>query len=401
MAALDDILRKLEAAKGDVQAQAVITADFALSVQPAREREQLTSALDAAAVLRWFDVPILAHMLEVDETETRQRFESLCLLPFVETFPVRGSDTRNIHDATRFGWRKRLAREQPIRWRELSSRAAAWFGGRDGTAARIEWVYHLLSADPDAGARCLEELGRQWTGVAHPEDNEALAQAVWELEASGLVEGVARVEVLLCAAETRSARGETAQLGDLAREAEALARSVDHPSVLARVGCLLGDVLQSQGKLEAAQAAFGEYLAISRRLAEQDPSNAGWQRDLAVAQIRVGAVLQAQGKLGATQAAFSESLAISRNLAEGYPNNVGWQRELAMAHSRVGDVLLAQGKLEAAQAAFGEYLALGRHLAEQDPSNSTWRHGLAVAYSRVGDVLQAQGQPGGGAGGVL
>ena len=45
----------------------------------------------------------------------------------------------------------------------------------------------------------------------------------------------------------------------------------------------VGDVLQAQGKLEKAQAAFAEYLAISRRLAEQDPSNPGWQRVLATA----------------------------------------------------------------------------------------------------------------------
>ena len=30
----------------------------------------------------------------------------------------------------------------------------------------------------------------------------------------------------------------------------------------------------------------GEYLAISRRLAEQNPSNAGWQRELAVALVK-------------------------------------------------------------------------------------------------------------------
>src|SRR2546428_7751969 len=42
----------------------------------------------------------------------------------------------------------------------------------------------------------------------------------------------------------------------------------------------VGGVLEAQGKLAEAQAAFGECLAISRRLAEQDPSNAGWQRDL-------------------------------------------------------------------------------------------------------------------------
>jgi hypothetical protein len=39
--------------------------------------------------------------------------------------------------------------------------------------------------------------------------------------------------------------------------------------------CILGDVLQAQGKLGEAQAAFAECLAINRRLAEQDPGNAG------------------------------------------------------------------------------------------------------------------------------
>jgi Flp pilus assembly protein TadD len=109
-----------------------------------------------------------------------------------------------------------------------------------------------------------------------------------------------------------------------------------------------GGVLQAQGKLEQAQAAFAEYLAISQRLAEQDPSNAGWQRDLAVAHSKVGGVLEAQGKLEQAQAAFAECLAISRRLAEQDPSNAGWQRDLAIAHSRVGGVLEAQGKYLAA-----------------------------------------------------
>ena len=59
----------------------------------------------------------------------------------------------------------------------------------------------------------------------------------------------------------------------------------------------MGWVLEAQGKLTEAMAAFEEALAISRRLAEQDPSNAGWQSDLAAAHNRVGGVLEAQGKL--------------------------------------------------------------------------------------------------------
>jgi Flp pilus assembly protein TadD len=67
-----------------------------------------------------------------------------------------------------------------------------------------------------------------------------------------------------------------------------------------------------------------ECLAITgRRLAEHDPNNAGWQRELAVAHNRVGGVLKAQGKLGEAQAAFAEALAISRRLAEQDPSNAG------------------------------------------------------------------------------
>ena len=66
----------------------------------------------------------------------------------------------------------------------------------------------------------------------------------------------------------------------------------------------MGGVLEAQGKLTEAQAAFEEDLAISRRLAEQDPSNAGWQSGLAAALNWVGGVLEAQGKLTEAKAAL-------------------------------------------------------------------------------------------------
>ncbi len=46
-----------------------------------------------------------------------------------------------------------------------------------------------------------------------------------------------------------------------------------------------------RGELAAAQATYAEHLAISGRLAEQDPSNAGWQRQLAVAHSRQRAAM--------------------------------------------------------------------------------------------------------------
>jgi Flp pilus assembly protein TadD len=84
----------------------------------------------------------------------------------------------------------------------------------------------------------------------------------------------------------------------LAGEILRLARAIADLRAEAQAYCLLGDALQAQGKLAEAQAAFGEDLGISRRLAEQDPSNTDCQHDLAVVQGRVGYVLQAQGSYG-------------------------------------------------------------------------------------------------------
>ena len=92
----------------------------------------------------------------------------------------------------------------------------------------------------------------------------------------------------------------------------------------------MGGVHAAQGDLKAAEAAFAEALAISRRLAEQDPSNFARQRELATAYNRLGGVLEAQGDLKAAEAAFAEDLAISRRLAERDPNNASWQRDLAV-----------------------------------------------------------------------
>ena len=94
---------------------------------------------------------------------------------------------------------------------------------------------------------------------------------------------------------------------------------------------------------------------------------------------RVGGVLEGQGDLKEAGAAFAEDLAIRRRLAEQDPANTVLQRELAASHIRVGGVLAARGDLRAAGAAFAETLAIGRRLDEQDPSKSARQRELATA----------------------
>ena len=104
-------------------------------------------------------------------------------------------------------------------------------------------------------------------------------------------------------------------------------------------------MLVAQGKLPEALKSYRDSLAIAERLAEADPSNTGWQRDLSVSYDKVGDVLVAQGNLPEALKSYRDSLAISERLAKADPSNAGWQRDLSVSYNKVGDVLVAQGNL--------------------------------------------------------
>ena len=209
-----------------------------------------------------------------------------------------------MHESTRLGWRTHLAQKQPQHFAHLSARAAACFADDFTPAGRLNWIYHHLCGDPERGATELELLERDRSSYARSEDRYVLSAALRELEETQLVQGRARVWILLVTAWTLVSRDETSKLADLAANILDLARAAKDQRAEAEAQRLLGDVLQVQGKLKAAEAAYLEYLAISRRLAEQDRANGGWQRDLAVAYSRIGEVREAQGNLEAAQTAF-------------------------------------------------------------------------------------------------
>jgi tetratricopeptide (TPR) repeat protein len=385
-------LRVLQAAQGDAAKLALATVDLKYPEVSESERAALREALEAAAIPHWCNKGILAALLQISPEDSAARLKRLRGLTVVEPFLARGETAVNVHESARLALRKAMVSDSRGRFCTLSRRAAARFENDITPAGRTEWIYHLLGADAERGADELETLSGQWWGRARPEDEYALAAALKELEDSRLTAGRARVWSLLAIIWARRMHGDAAQLEAEANDVLCLAREIKDQSAEGDAQALLGDTFQAQGKLAEAQAAFGEDLAISRRLAGQDPGNAGWQRKLAVAHRRVGDLLDAQGKLAEAQAAFGEDLTISRRLASQDPGNAGWQRDLAAAHNRMGGVLEARGKLADAQAAFGESLAISRRLAAQDPSNARWQQDLAVAHTKVGGVLEVQGK---------
>ena len=97
-------------------------------------------------------------------------------------------------------------------------------------------------------------------------------------------------------------------------------------------------MLVAQGKLQEALEAYQQTLAILKRLAEQDKTNSGWQRDLGVSYEKVGDVLNAQGKLQDTLDLFQQELAIDQRLAEQDKSNSAWQRTLIVSLYKVGTI---------------------------------------------------------------
>ena len=152
-----DLLQSLKETQGDTHAQAAVAAKFLLLTLPEAERETFHHALDAAAVLRWFDANLLRKVLKVSIGDALNRFEAISLLPFVEGHRRGAGEVHNIHESTRLGWRKNLASQNIERFRTLSLRCASCFNDNETPAGRIEWIGKLFAASHHGNLRHLDD----------------------------------------------------------------------------------------------------------------------------------------------------------------------------------------------------------------------------------------------------
>ncbi len=147
-----------------------------------------------------------------------------------------------------------------------------------------------------------------------------------------------------------------------------------------------GDTLLAQGKLDAARQTYGQALAIAERLAQADPSNTQWQRDLSVSHEKLGDVEVAAGKLDAARKAYERALAIRERLAQADPSNTEWQRDLSVSYRQLGNVDSKQSKAGEALAMFERSAVIAERLATLDPSNATWKNDLEWVRGRVASL---------------
>jgi hypothetical protein len=81
--------------------------------------------------------------------------------------------------------------------------------------------------------------------------------------------------------------------------------------------------------------AYERGLAIRKTLAESDPSNSQWQRDLSVSCTKLSEVAEKSGKRALALDWAKKSLAIDEKLVELDPSNAIWRKDLAISQRMV------------------------------------------------------------------
>ena len=84
---------------------------------------------------------------------------------------------------------------------------------------------------------------------------------------------------------------------------------------------------------------------------------------------------------------YQQGLNDRQTLAEQDKSNAGWQRDLSVSYEKVGDVLVAQGDLAGALKNYRDEFAITEKLASQDPTNAAWQNNAAWSRYRVAQVL--------------
>ena len=149
-------------------------------------------------------------------------------------------------------------------------------------------------------------------------------------------------------------------------------------------------VIESRlGSAPALGEICGGSLELATKLADLEPDNRQYLRDLSVSYNQLGDL---DGRDDPAQARdwFGKGLAIRERLADLEPDNRQYLRDLSLSYDRLGDL---DGRDDPAQARdwFGKGLAIRERLADLEPDNRRYLRDLSVSYGNLGDIELAAG----------
>ncbi|MHC4818840.1 MAG: protein kinase domain-containing protein, partial [Planctomycetota bacterium] len=241
--------------------------------------------------------------------------------------------------------------------------AARLEGEPAGEDAVFLATHHLHGSRPQAGlphlTPALERLERCYRTEA------ALDLADRALQTPRLLEGAARVEVLLRKAGRHDLRGERGRERAVLDEAVALADDVGDAGLRAKASIALGRYLFEVSSFEDARARFEQALALGVEDRELE----------AAARNGVGLALWSLGRYDEAQQQLEQSLALARAIDD--------RQGAILTHVNLGVLAQDLGRHEDGRAHFEKCLALSREIGEQ--------RGEVLAAGNLGAVLSHVG----------
>lgn len=138
--------------------------------------------------------------------------------------------------------------------------------------------------------------------------------------------------------------------------------------------------------LHMAHSHFTTALAHAERAVAADPRHPGDRRELGLIEERLGLLATEAQKLDEAAEWYAHALAVRRELAAERPGDPQARRDLGVQYERLGDLALRRRDLEAARAHYDESLSLRRSLLGDDPRDLETQRALSVVCERLGDV---------------
>jgi tetratricopeptide (TPR) repeat protein len=139
---------------------------------------------------------------------------------------------------------------------------------------------------------------------------------------------------------------------------------------------MLGSLLRSSGKIDAAHSQYRRALSIYEELASADKNNGRFRGELAMS---LELLARAEADLGdaASRAHAAQALRIRVDLAARDRSSSPKQRDLSLAYRLSADIAAEFGRRAEALHAYAKALAIHQELASSQPGNHAIRSELA------------------------
>ncbi len=143
----------------------------------------------------------------------------------------------------------------------------------------------------------------------------------------------------------------------------------------------IGEVLMAEKDFDGALKEYQTYASMAQDALEKDPGQGRALYDAANAGEKVGDALRELGRLDDAARQYRKELTTMTRLAREDPSNAEWQKSLAMAHQRVGLTLLMQQNIPGAADEFSQCTSVSVKRAVYNP-RTIWPPDV-TAYCRA------------------